>query len=272
MNSYAGKVVVITGASSGIGAALAREMARRGAHLVLTARRLDRLESLAAELRTGERQVLAVAADVTRDGDLDKVVDAARAQLGGLDVVVANAGISVNGPMASLGVEQVRRQLEINLFGVLRTFYATRASLLERRGVLAIVGSVAGFVATPGSVAYSLSKFAVRGLAEGLAAELYRDGVAVVHIAPGFVASESRSRRRPGSPGEKGRDPVPPWLQMPLAQAASEIADAIAQRRARKVLTRHGKLAVALSQYAPALVDAVLRRAPAGSRRRREKP
>ena len=257
--SLHGKVVLLTGASSGIGAALARELAQRGAHLVLTARRLDLLEELAGELRVHGTQVLCVATDVTRDGDLEHAVARAVAQFGGLDVVVANAGFSVVGAMAKLTQDDVRRQMETNFFGVLRTYYATRAALIERRGVLAMVGSVSGFISVPGSVAYSVSKFAVRALAEGLRAELYRDGVAVVHIAPGFIESELRRRDNKGQLPDQARDPVPRWLQMPATEAARQIAWAIECRCARQVLTRHGKVAVALSQHAYGLVDKLLR-------------
>jgi short-subunit dehydrogenase len=263
------KIVLITGASAGIGAALARELAGRGAHLVLTARRVDRLESLAAELRPLGVQVLCVGADVTRDGDLEQAVARANAELGGLDVVVANAGFGVEGRLSRLTLADIRRQLETNLFGVLRAFYAGREALIARRGVFAVIGSVAGFIATPGAVAYSMSKFAVRAFAEGLRAELHRDGVAVVHIAPGFIASDIRRTDNQGTLHPHAADPAPRWLQMPADEAARQIADAIETRRARAVLTRHGKLAVALGQHAYGLVDALLSRLPA--RRRREK-
>jgi short-subunit dehydrogenase len=270
--SLRGKVVLITGASSGIGAALARELAQRGAHLVLTARRLERLEELATELRLHGAQVLCVAADVTRDGDLEHAVARACTQFGGVDVAVANAGFGLAGAMAKLTLSDVRRQLETNLFGVLRTFYAARASLIERHGVLVMIGSVSGFVSVPGTVAYSVSKFGVRALAEGLRAELHRDGVAVVHIAPGFIRSEIRQVDNQGQLHPEARDPVPRWLQMPAEEAARQIADAIERRRARHVVTRHGKLAVALSQHAHGLVDAVLRLSQARWRNKRTKP
>jgi short-subunit dehydrogenase len=266
--SLHGKVVLITGASAGIGAALARELAERGAHLVLTARRLDRLEELAAELRTRGARVVCVAADVTRDGDQEAAVARARAEFGGLDVAIANAGFGIAGAMAKLTLTDVRRQLETNLFGVLRTFYAAHAALVARRGVLCIIGSVSGFVSTPGTVPYSISKFGVRALAEGLRAELHRDGVGVVHIAPGFIASEIRRIDNQGELHPESRDPVPTWLQMPAKEAACQIANAIESRRGRVVITYHGKIAAALSQHAHWLVDLVLRLSQRGPRKK----
>lgn len=259
--SLAGEVALITGASSGIGAALARELARRGAQLVLVARRTDKLESLAAELRTAGTQVLVATADVTRDGDLDRAVAQALETFGRLDIAVANAGFGVAGPLAKLGLEDMRRQLETNYFGALRTFYATHAALRERRGRLVFIGSVAGFVALPGQIAYAASKFALRALAEGLAAELAPEGISVTYIAPGFVESEIRQVDNQGRYHESARnkDKFPRWLLMPTDEAAREIADAIAGREPLRIITRHGKLAVALTRLSPRLVGTVLR-------------
>ncbi len=121
---FTGHVVFITGASSGIGAALAREFAREGADLALAARRLDRLETLAADLRTQGRRVIVLPCDVTRDHDLRSAVGATVSELGRVDVVVANAGFGVVGPLERLTLDDYRRQFETNVFGVLRTIFA----------------------------------------------------------------------------------------------------------------------------------------------------
>src|SRR2546425_1726539 len=149
MGTFAGRVAFITGASSGIGAALAREFARQGADLALAARRLDRLEALAAELASTGRRALALPCDVTKDGDLERAVARTTAELGRVDVLVANAGFGVVGRLDGLTLEDYRRQLETNVFGVLRTIYAGLAELRRARGRLVIVGSVSGHVATP---------------------------------------------------------------------------------------------------------------------------
>ena len=117
--SFAGQVVFITGASSGIGAALAREFARRGADLALAARRTDRLAALAAEITKSGRRALVLACDVTLDSDLEAAVARTREAFGRIDVVVANAGFGVVGSVESLGVDDFRRQFETNVFGVL---------------------------------------------------------------------------------------------------------------------------------------------------------
>ncbi len=253
-------VVLITGASSGIGAALAREYLRRGARVVATARSQARLEQLAAD---GGEAVLPVRADVTVDGDLERAVAAALERFGRLDIAVANAGFGVAGPLATLTLEDLRRQFETNVFGVLRTFYATLPALRASRGVFAVMSSVMGYLAVPGSVPYAMSKFAVRALAEGLRGELRREGVAVVLVSPGFVASDIRRTDNLGVVHEHAADPVPAWLQMPAEVAARTIVRALARRRREVILTAHGKLAVGLARHFPRTTAFLVARAAA---------
>ena len=250
---------MITGASSGIGAGLAREFASRGADLILVARRGDRLTALATELARGGRRALAVTADVTVDGDLDAAVGWARAAVGRLDVVVANAGFGVVGAVERLTLDDYRRQFETNIFGVLRTVHATLADLKASRGRLVIIGSVAGYVATPGSSPYSMSKFAVRALAEALGHELAPSGVSVTLVSPGYVDSEIRRVDNAGRLQASAREPVPTWLLVPTARAARQIVRAIARRRREVVITGHGKLAVFMQRHAPWLVARFVR-------------
>jgi short-subunit dehydrogenase len=263
---FAGQVVLITGASSGIGAALAREFARQGADVVLLARRADRLTALAQEIERSGRRALVVTADVTVDGDLERAVAATRATFGRLDVVIANAGFGVVGPVESLSLDDYRRQFETNVFGVLRTVQAALDSLKASRGRLVILGSVAGHIATPGSSPYSMSKFAVRGLSDALGYELAATGVSVTLVSPGFVESEIRRVDNTGVFQPQVREPVPAWLVVPAARAARQIVRAIARRRREVVITGHGKLAVFLQRHAPWLMAAIIRAAGVRSR------
>lgn len=253
-------VVLITGASSGIGAAVALEYARRGADLVLTARRSDRLESLAGEIQSMGRKALPIACDVTADGDLERVAARAREDLGRIDVVLANAGFGVGGWMHKLELDDYRRQLETNVFGVLRTIYATREDLIASRGCLGIVGSVNSYVALHGVSAYCMSKHAIRALACSLRHELAPHGVAVVHIAPGFVDSEIRKVDNSGAYRADAREPVPAWLAMPTDRAARKIVRALGTRRREAVITGHGKLLVFLERHTPGLLAAAVYR------------
>jgi short-subunit dehydrogenase len=259
MTGFDGQVVLVTGASSGIGAALAREFARRGANLIVTARRTERLAAVAADAERGGRRALALAADVTVDGDLERVVATARAAFGRLDVVVANAGFGVVGPVERLALEDYRRQFETNVFGVLRTVRASLDDLKRSRGRVVILGSVAGYIATPGSSPYAMSKFAVRGLAEALGHEVAADGVTVTLVTPGFVGSDIRRVDNAGRLHSAAVDPVPAWLLVPAATAARHIVNAVARRRREVVITGHGKIVVFFQRHAPWLVSRVVR-------------
>jgi short-subunit dehydrogenase len=267
VDQFDGQVVFVTGASSGIGAALACEFARQGADVVLAARRLDRLEEVAAEVRRSGRRALVCDCDVTRDGPLDDAVRRTRQELGRLDVVVANAGFGVVGPVERLTVDDYRRQFETNVFGVLRTVHATLADVKRARGRIVVVGSVSGHVSYPGGSAYAMSKFAVRALAMALGFELAASGVSVTLASPGFVRSEihevdNRGVRHPGT-----RHTVP-WLRMPAERAARIIVRAAARRRREVVVTGHGKAMVLLQRHAPWALAAIIR--AFGTRSRRE--
>ena len=267
MDAFTGHGVFITGASSGIGAALAREWARQGADLALAARRVDRLDALARDCQACGRRAVAIPCDVTRDGDLEQAIVRARDALGRIDVVVANAGFGVMGAFERLSLDDYRRQFETNVFGVLRTAFAGLAELTASRGRLVIIGSVSGHVASPGASAYAMSKFAVRALAEALDVEWSRRGISVTLISPGYVESEIFQVDNRGVHHPDTVDSVPRWLRMPSERAARQIVRAAARRRREVVITGHGKAAVFLKRHAPWLVAAGIRRLGIQSRR-----
>jgi short-subunit dehydrogenase len=268
MGAFEGSVVLVTGASSGIGAALAREFARRGADLVLAARREDRLAAVAHDVEALGRRCLVVACDVTRDGDCERAVAAAVERFGRLDVAMANAGFGVTGRFDELTVDDYRRQLEVNVFGVLRTMYAALPELRKTRGRIAITGSVSGIVPLPATSAYSTSKFAVRGLAHAVRDELRDAGISLTLLSPGFVASEIRMVDNLGRLRADAREPIPPWLILSADKAARKIVRAVAARRRELVLTFHGKFGAWAYRHFPWLVHAVAARS-VGERRSR---
>jgi short-subunit dehydrogenase len=253
---FRNKSVLITGASSGIGEELACQLGQAGAKLTLCARRRDRLEALAQRIaaQPGASMPIVSECDVSRDDDLGRAVAAAVDAWGQLDVAIANAGFGVVAPIEKLSVGDYRRQFETNVFGVLRTIYAALPELEKTRGNLAIVGSVSGWVSTPGASPYSMSKFAVRALANAITPELRASGVKVTLISPGFVASEIRSIDNTGRHHPQAKDPIPAWLVMPTSKAASQALRAIARGRRERIITAHGKFFVTLDRFAPWLL------------------
>ena len=249
---YRGKSVLITGASSGIGEELALQLARAGAKLTLTARRKEQLETLAQKIASeGHETPLVVPCDVSLDGEIERAVSEPVRHHGKLDVVFANAGFGVVGPFRKLSLADYRRQFETNVFGVLRTVYAALPELEKSRGSLAIVGSVSGWVATPGGSPYSMSKFAVRAFANSITPELRRVGIKVTLISPGFVVSNIRRVDNQGALHASAPDPVPVWIQMPTSKAVRQILRAVAHGRREAIITSHGKLFVALERFFP---------------------
>lgn len=255
--------VFITGGSSGIGAALGQELAARGHRVVLASRDLVRLQAVRDAICQQGGWAALVRCDVTDDASLAHAVYLALDRLGGLDVVVANAGFGVVGPVEALVLDDFRRQFETNVFGVLRTVKAALPALKASRGTVVLMGSVSGYLAVPGSAPYCMSKFAVRALAECLRGELRPYGVGVVLISPGFVESNIRRVDNQGVFHPESPDPVPSWLIMPAGKAARKMARAIARRKPELVLTGHGKLAVFLSRHFPRLTRWLASRARA---------
>jgi short-subunit dehydrogenase len=255
------KSVLITGASSGIGEELALQLAQAGAHLTLTARRKDRLETLAQKIAdAGKPRPIVAECDVTRDGDLERAVADSTRAFGKLDVAFANAGFGVVAPIKKLMLDDYRRQFETNVFGVLRTIYAALPELEKSRGNLAIVGSVASWVSTPGSSPYSMSKYALRALANSITPELRAAGITVTLLSPGFVASEIRITDNQGKVHPGSKDPVPPRLVVSTPKAVREILRAVARGKREQIVTGHGKVLVAIERFAPWMLRALTTR------------
>ncbi len=186
-----GKVVVITGASSGLGESTARHLAQRGASVVLGARRLDRIDALAAELTASGHPALAVQTDVTDRAQVQRLVDAAIARFGRIDVMINNAGLMPHSPLERLKVDDWDRMIDVNLKGVL---YGIAAALppmqAQKSGHIINVSSVAGHKVRPGGAVYSATKHAVRALSEGLRQEVKPYNIRTTVISPGAVDTE----------------------------------------------------------------------------------
>lgn len=246
------RAILITGASSGIGEALARLYARPGVHLALTGRDAGRLAVVAAACRDAGAHVLECAVDAADAASMARFVAEADA-IAPLDLVIANAGISGGTYGGGESAEQVRAIMAVNVDGVLNTVLAALPLLqARRRGQLAVMSSLASFRGFPGAPAYCASKAAVRVWGEGLRGELAPQGIEVSVVCPGFVVSRMTAQNR---------FPMP--LLMPVERAARLVVRGLAANRAR--IAFPWRLYVAawmVGALAPALTDPWLARLP----------
>lgn len=190
-NNIEGKVVVITGASSGLGEATARLLSAQGATVVLGARRIDRLQSLADELNGSGGKALAITTDVTDYDQVKKLVDAAVETYGRVDVIINNAGLMPSSPLERLKIDDWNRMIDVNIKGVLYGIAAALPYMKEQKaGHIINVSSVAGHKVRAGAAVYAATKHAVRALSEGLRQEVKPYNIRTTVISPGVVASE----------------------------------------------------------------------------------
>lgn len=189
-SALAGKVALVTGASSGIGEATAVALAAAGAKVAIAARRADRLEALAARIEKAGGTALRIAADVTSNDDVTAMVDKVVAEWGRLDILVNNAGVMLLSPAAEAVLDDWRRMVELNLLALMGVTKAALPHLRAAKGHIVNVSSVAGRVANPGASGYAATKFGVVGFSESLRREVYSDKVRVTVIEPGLVRTE----------------------------------------------------------------------------------
>lgn len=265
---FEGKVVWITGGGTGIGRECALEFARRGGHVVVSGRREQVLMEVAQECKALGVKAMGLVCDVTSEESVKSAVAHIVEAFGGIDVVLANAGFGVGGRIEDLEVADWRRQFETNVIGLIATARHSLPHLKERQGRLALVGSVAGFIPSPGVGAYHSSKYAVRAIGQVLAIELHGSGVSCTSIHPGFVKSEIGRVDNKGEHHPEWEDKRPKKLMWETDRAARVMVDAIYKRRREFVFTRHGKIAAALGRHFPGLVHFVLTRSGSGYKRR----
>jgi len=192
MNSINDKVVIITGASSGLGEATARLLASKGARLVLAARRLERLEKLVTEITQAGGQAIAVKTDVSNRSEVEHMVKTAQNQFGTVDVLFANAGIMPQAPLYKVQVDEWDAMIDVNIKGVLYSIAAVLPIMRERQsGHIINMSSVAGLkVASGRATVYSATKFAVKTISEGLREEVAAEGIRVTCLYPGAIQTE----------------------------------------------------------------------------------
>jgi len=254
------QVVWITGGGSGIGRALALAFADEGATVAVSGRREDRLQQVVQELEKRGAKGLAVRCDVTDEASVAEAVRKVVRTFGGLDVAVANAGFAVAGRIEKLSAADWRRQLDVNVIGTAMTARYAIPHLRERKGRLALVGSVMSMVSMPGLGAHSASKYAVRAIGQALAVELHGSGVSCTTIFPGYTESEIAQVDNQGRFDASREDRRPKNLIWRTNRAARVMVDAIAKRKREYTFTAHGKAGAFAGRHMPGLVHFSLTR------------
>ncbi len=236
MKALAGKVVLITGASSGIGRATALRLASVGARLGLAARTADRLDAVAGESAALGAEALVVPADVTDREQCRRAVEATVARFGRLDVLLCCAGISLRGAFADCDLDAVERVVRVNFFGALYCAYWAIPHLKKTQGSLAAITSLTGKRGTPFYAVYGASKFGVQGLFASLRLELAPDGVHVGVVVPGFVDTPLRDNVLGPDGRPYATPPPPPFRLWPVATCVDRVVELLMKRKAELLL------------------------------------
>lgn len=257
LNPFQRQVVIVTGASAGIGKALALQLAGQGAKVVIAARRADRLEEIASECRLLGAEVLAVPTDVADEAQCKSLVEQTVAAFGRLDMLVCNAGLAASALFDDFpDLSLFRHTMDVNLYGAVYCTYYALPYLKQSRGRIVAVSSLGGKAAIPYNTPYCASKYGMHGFYDSLRMELYPHGVSVTLICPWWVVTEFHEAQldKNGAPrGASGRAIYS--KKMMSAERCAEITLRAAYQRRREVLMGPGVWTVLLKALAPGLVD-----------------
>jgi len=249
------KVVVITGASSGIGEACAKEFAKQGAKLSLAARSIDKLNAIEKELSEQGYEVLSVKTDVSVEEDCKNLISQTINKFGKIDILINNAGISMRALFADVDLSVIKRLMDVNFWG---TVYCTKYALphlLETKGSLVAITSVAGIHGLPGRTGYSASKFAITGFLQTVRIENLKKGLHVLTFAPGFTSSNVRKAALVADGSHQGETPLKEDKLMSAEKVAKILIKSIKKRKLNKVLSLDGKLVSILQHILPKTLD-----------------
>jgi len=257
MNSnFINKVVVITGASSGIGKALALDAFRRGAFIAVCARDVQKLDEAFKDI--SEDKILKFKADVSNEAECNHFTQATLEKFGKIDMLINNAGMSMRALFADLDLVVLKNLMDINFWGTVYMTKAALPSIIENKGTVIGVSSIAGFRGLPGRTGYSSSKFAMQGFLESLRTELLYSGVNVMWVAPGFTSSNIRNTALAANGKAQKETPLKEDKLMSSEECAAIILNGAAKRKRTIVMTSQGKLTVLLNKLMPKFLDKIV--------------
>jgi dehydrogenase/reductase SDR family protein 7B len=252
------KVVVITGATSGIGESCGHIFGKEGAKLIITGRNATKLEESVTKLKKKGYTVMGCLADAASEEDNQRMVDSALKEYGKVDILINNAGISMRALFEDLELDVFKKVMDINFWG---TVYATKYCLpeiLKHQGSIVGVSSINGYRGTPARTAYTASKYAMNGFLESLRTEVMKKGVHVLVACPGFTASNIRNNALMADGTVQGESPREEEKMMTSEAVAIAIMEATFKRKRDLILTSQGKLAVFLNKWVPGIMDTVV--------------
>jgi short-subunit dehydrogenase len=252
------KVVVVTGGTDGIGKALVEDLLNRGAKVATCGRNHDKLYQLQSS--NASYPLHTMVCDVSHENDCRRFIEITLKTYGHIDILINNAGISMRALLKNVNSEVIKKVMDINFFGsVYCTKYALR-SIIERKGTIVGVSSIAGYRGLPGRSGYSASKFALQGWLEAIRTELLDDGVHVMWVCPGFTTSNIRNAALNKEGHSYGESPMDEGTMMTAEECANRIVKAIEKKKRTLVMTFQGKRAVFMNKFFPKLADKLVKK------------
>ncbi|MCM1151574.1 MAG: SDR family oxidoreductase [Alistipes sp.] len=255
MKNFTDKTVIVTGASSGIGEALSREFAARGARVVLGARNVQKLQLLAGEIREKGGQAVYCGVDVTKPEECRELIATAVREFGGVDVLVCNAGLSMRAIFDDVELDVLHRLMDVNFWGTVNCCKYALPYLQASKGSVVGVSSVAGLHGLPGRTGYSASKYAMTGFLETLRIENLKKGLHVMIACPGFTASNVRFAALTADGSQQGGTPRNEAKMMTAEEVARIISKGVLRRRRLCLMEIEGRATHFVKKFAPAFLD-----------------
>ena len=253
LNYFKDKVVIVTGGTDGIGKALVDALLTQGAKVATCGRNHDKLYHLQSQHPSAHLHTMV--ADVSNENDCRRFIETTIKFFGGIDVLINNAGISMRAVLKETSTDTLRKVMDINYFGVVYCTKYALDSIIERKGTIVGVSSIAGYRGLPGRSGYSASKYALQGWLESIRTELMHDGVHVMWVCPGFTTSNIRNAALNKDAQSHGETPMDEEKMMSSEECADHILRAIRKKKRTLVLTFTGKRTVFLNKFFPKLAD-----------------
>jgi short-subunit dehydrogenase len=252
------KIVIVTGGTDGIGRALVEELIDMGAKVATCGRNHDKLYQLQTQHPSAPLHTMV--ADVSNENDCRRLVEMTVKIFGGVDILINNAGISMRAELKDATTDVIKKVMEINFFGAV---YCTKYALpfiMDKKGSIVGISSIAGYRGLPGRSGYSASKYALQGWLEAIRTELLDSGVNVMWVCPGFTTSNIRNAALTKEGQEQGESPMDEGKMMTAEECAKRILNAVEKRKRTLVMTFQGKQTVFLNKFLPSLADKLVRK------------